>query len=98
MFERGDFVRVKPETILDTGEIAENWGGEIFHVDEENGLYGMGVDLSSEEAIEAYLMKKQMTAFAQQPREPRYPTPPEDPFKKRFRAKLWGWAGAFMRT
>ncbi|WP_425420998.1 hypothetical protein [Phaeodactylibacter xiamenensis] len=70
MFERGDFVRVKPETILDTGEIAENWGGEIFHVDEENGLYGMGVDLSSEEAIEAYLMKKQMAAFAQQPREP----------------------------
>jgi hypothetical protein len=40
-----------------------------------------GVDLSSEEAIEAYLMKKQMAAFAQQPREPQYSTPPEDPFK-----------------
>ncbi|KGE87058.1 MAG: hypothetical protein ACE362_10275 [Phaeodactylibacter xiamenensis] len=44
MFKRGDFVRVKPGTVLDTGEIAENWGGEIFHVNEKDGLYGMGLD------------------------------------------------------
>ena len=35
---------MKPGTVLDTGEIAENWGGEIFHVDEEDGLYGIGLD------------------------------------------------------
>lgn len=58
MFERGDFVCVKLEIILDIGEIVENWGGEIFYVDEENGFYGMGVDLLSEEVIEVYFMKK----------------------------------------
>ncbi|MCI4647625.1 hypothetical protein [Phaeodactylibacter sp.] len=58
MFKRGDFVRVKPRTILDTGETAESWGGEMFHVDKEDGLYGMGVDLSSEEAIEALPYEK----------------------------------------
>lgn len=60
MFKRGDFVRVKPGTVLDTGEIAENWGGEIFHVDEEDGLYGMGLDAPTIDSLsDAYLIHAQ---------------------------------------
>jgi hypothetical protein len=94
MFKRGDFVRVKPGTILDTGETAESWGGEIFHVDEEDGLYGMGVDLSSEEAIEALPYEKADEGLcATAPGAP-LPDTPRRPFQER----LLGWAGAFMRT
>jgi hypothetical protein len=57
MFKRGDFVRVKPGIVLDTGEIAENWGGEVFHVDEEEGLYGMGLDAPTIDSLsDAYLI------------------------------------------
>jgi hypothetical protein len=62
------------------------------------GFTVWGLTCQAKRLSKPYLMKKQMKAFALQPREPRYPTPPEDLFKKGFRAKLLGWAGAFMRT
>lgn len=56
MFKRGDFVRVKAEMKLDTGEIAHNWGGEVFHIVEENDLYGIALDAPTLDSLtDAYL-------------------------------------------
>ncbi len=32
MFKKGDFVLVKPGTILETGEVVNNWGGKIIDI------------------------------------------------------------------
>ena len=51
MFKRGDFVRVKPGTRLDTGEIVDNWGGEVFHVNKDDGVCGISLDAPSLDAL-----------------------------------------------
>jgi hypothetical protein len=56
MFKVGDFVRVKPGTKLESGEVVDNWGGEVFFVDKDEDLYGIGLDaLSLDSTSDAYL-------------------------------------------
>ena len=62
MFKRGDFVRVKPGTKIDTGEIVDNWGGEVFHVNKDDDVCGISLDAPSLDALSddylKYVMKQ----------------------------------------